>query len=164
MAKSRQGSTTTQVAKFGLVGVMNTLIDYVIYISLTKLFSIPLDQVWTAKLVSGSVAMMNSFYFNRTWVFKQSTSKHAKQEFVRFIVATVVAVYVIQLGLVQFFTSEFQAFGILAYDILEAIGLVALIPAVLTEAFVIKTVAFFIATVGSMAWNFILYKTWAFKE
>lgn len=164
MAKSAQASTTTQVAKFGLVGVMNTLIDYIIYISLTRIFSIPLDQVWTAKLVSGSVAMVNSFYFNRTWVFKQGTSKHARQEFIRFVVATVVAVYVIQLGLVQFFSSEFQFFGILGYDILEAMGVVALLPAVLTEPFVIKTVAFFIATVGSMAWNFILYKTWAFKE
>lgn len=164
MPKPRKGSTTVQVAKFGMVGVMNTLIDYIIYISLTRIFSIPLDRVWTAKLVSGSVAMINSFYFNRTWVFQRGASKHGSQEFVRFITATLVSVYVIQLGLVQFFSSEFQYFGLLGYDIAEALGLVALVPAIMTEAFVIKTVAFGLATLASMSWNFVLYKVWAFKE
>jgi len=164
VAKSSQGSTTGQVARFGMVGIMNTVIDYVIYISLTKIFSIPLDQVWTAKFVSGTVAMINSFYFNRTWVFKRSKSKNTGQEAIRFLIATFVAVYIIQLGLVQFFSSEFQLFGVLTYDALSAVGVVTLAPGLFTEAFVIKTVAFGLATLGSMAWNFVLYKTWAFKE
>jgi hypothetical protein len=37
-------------------------------------------------------------------------------------------------------------------------------PGILTEAFVIKTVAFGLATIGSLVWNFTLYKFWAFKE
>lgn len=147
-----------------MVGIMNTIIDYVIYIGLTKMFSIPLDRVWTAKLVSGSVAIANSFYFNRTWVFQRGSSKHAKQEFVRFMIATFVAVYVIQLSLVQFFSSEFQWFGTTVYDILQTLGLVELLPHILTESFVIKTVAFALATLASMSWNFVLYKVWAFKD
>jgi putative flippase GtrA len=159
-----KSSTGGQVARFASVGVLNTAIDYVIYISLTKIFSIPLERVWTAKLVSGTVAMFNSFYFNRNWVFKRNGSKHATQQFMRFVVSTLVAVYVIQLGLVQFFTTGFPYFGELAYKILEGIGLTAALPNLLTEPFVIKTVAFALATVASMTWNFFLYKLWAFKE
>lgn len=162
MAKTN--ATSGQVARFASVGVMNTLIDYIVFIGLTKLFSIPLDGVWMAKLVSGSLAMANSFYFNRTWVFRKGNSKHGAQQFARFIISTLVAVYIIQLGLVQFFSSEFQLFGKIAYSILDAIGLVSIIPVILTEPFVIKTVAFGLATAASMTWNFLLYKLWAFKE
>lgn len=163
MAKTKP-STAGQVTRFGLVGIMNTLIDYTLYISITKIFSIPLEQVWIAKLISGSVAIVNSFYFNRTWVFRREKSKHANQQFIRFIISTFVAVYVIQLSLVQFFSSEFQYFGQLGYSILDSFGVAALLPSVLTEAFVIKTVAFGLATIASMTWNFLLYKLWAFKE
>lgn len=163
MAKTKP-STSGQVARFASVGVMNTVIDYVIFIGLTRIFSIPLDRVWVAKLVSGSVAMINSFYFNRTWVFNKGNTKHPGQQFARFLISTLVAVYVIQLGLVQFFSSEFQFFGKLTYEILESIGLTSLVPSILTEAFTIKTVAFGLATVASMTWNFLLYKLWAFKE
>lgn len=163
MAKPKT-STTEQVTRFGLVGIMNTLIDYFLYITITKVFSIPLEQVWVAKLISGSVAIVNSFYFNRTWVFERSKSKHANQQFVRFIISTFIAVYVIQLSLVQFFSSEFQYFGQLCYQILTDVGMVGVLPSILTEAFVIKTVAFGLATLASMTWNFLLYKLWAFKE
>ena len=163
MAKTKP-STSGQVARFASVGVMNTVIDYVIFIGLTRIFSIPLDRVWVAKLVSGSVAMINSFYFNRTWVFNKGNTKHPGQQFARFLISTIVAVYVIQLGLVQFFSSEFQFFGKFTYEILETIGLSSLVPSILTEAFTIKTVAFGLATVASMTWNFLLYKLWAFKE
>ncbi len=163
MAKTKP-STGGQVARFASVGVMNTVIDYVIFIGLTKLFSIPLDRVWTAKLVSGTVAMINSFYFNRTWVFKNKNNKRAGQQLLRFVVSTLVAVYVIQLGLVQFLTTNFTWFGDLAYKILDAIGLTSALPSLLTEAFVIKTTAFVVATLASMTWNFLLYKLWAFKE
>jgi putative flippase GtrA len=164
MAKKASTSTAGQVTRFGAVGIMNTLIDYTVYIGLTKLFSIPLDRVWTAKLVSGSLAMVNSFYFNRTWVFKASDPRLARQQFIRFIISTLVAVYVIQLGLTQLFSSEFPQIGQWAYGVLEQLGIAALAPSLLTEAFTIKTVAFGIATIGSLVWNFLLYKLWAFKE
>lgn len=159
--KNSAASTTVQVEKFGLVGILNTLIDYVIFIALTKIFSIPLSQVGYAKLVSGAVAMANSFYFNRTWVFKSGGD--GKSQLVRFLISTLVAVFIIQLGLVQFFSSVFPYFGELGFNIMEAIGIVSLLPVVFTQEFVIKTVAFGLATVASMTWNFLLYKYWAFK-
>jgi putative flippase GtrA len=157
-------STGGQVAKFGAVGILNTLVDYVIYIGLTKVFSIPLERVWVAKLISGTVAIINSYYFKRTWVFNRSDTKNSSQQLFRFIVSTVIAVYVIQLGLVQVFTTVLPQFGQFAYSVLQSLGLTEIFNHVLTEAFVIKTVAFGLATAASMTWNFVLYKLWAFKE
>ncbi len=159
--KTTPNTTTRQVAKFGIVGILNTLIDYVLYIGLTVLFSIPLERVWMAKLVSGSVAMTHSFLLNRAWVFRREHSRHGLQEFGRFMASTFVAVYIIQLGLVQLFTSIWPAPGIWAYDVFETIGVASLLP---SDEFVIKTVAFGVATLASMTWNFLLYKLWAFKE
>jgi putative flippase GtrA len=163
----KTASTTGQVARFGLVGIMNTAIDYTLFISLTWLFSIPLDRVWMAKLVSGSVAMINSFFFNRNWVFRRSGNRQqATQQLARFLLSTLVAVFVIQLGLTQLFTSELPQLGHFVYTILEALGLAGLdLPVgAVTEEFTIKTVAFGLATIGSLTWNFLLYKLWAFKE
>jgi putative flippase GtrA len=163
MAKTKT-STGGQVARFGLVGIMNTLIDYVLFIGITKVFSIPLDRVWVAKLVSGSVAIVNSFFFNKNWVFKKTNSRNVGAQVVKFLATTFVAVYIIQLGLVQLFSSEFPQVGQFFYHIAVALGLTKLLPNLLTEPFVIKTVAFGLGTVASMTWNFVLYKVWAFKE
>jgi putative flippase GtrA len=160
----RKDSTIKQAGKFGLVGILNTVIDYTIFIALTKIFSIPLDRVWTAKLVSGTVAMINSFYFNKTWVFKAKDTKELPGQAARFLVSTIVAVYVIQTGLVQFFSSSFPQIGQWAFSVADSLGIVHVAPGILTEAFVIKTVAFGLATIGSLVWNFTLYKFWAFKE
>jgi hypothetical protein len=81
----------------------------------------------------------------------------------RFLVSTLVGVFIIQTGLVQFFSNNFPYLGMLLFQGFTAIGLTNLLPA-LTQAFTIKTIAFALATVASLSWNFLLYKLWAFKE
>jgi putative flippase GtrA len=170
MATAKKPAATTspslvkQGAKFGLVGISNTIIDYTLYLTLTKLFNVPLDRVFMVKFFSGSVAMINSFYWNRRWVF---TSKSGLgRSGLRFLLATLVSIWAIQPGLVFIFsgTDAGLAFSGFWYDLARTIGLVGLLPNLLTQAFVIKTVAFGMGVVGSAIWNFTLYKVWAFKE
>lgn len=44
-----------QFRRFAVVGVVNTLVDYVLFVGLTKILQLPLDLVWIAKVVSGTV-------------------------------------------------------------------------------------------------------------
>ncbi len=166
-AKPAAGATPTivkQGAKFGVVGISNTLIDYTIYITVTKLLNVPLDKVFIVKFFSGSVAMVNSFYWNRRWTFT-SRAKIGRSG-ARFLVATLVSVYAIQPTMVLLFagTAAGQHFGIFWFDLAKTLGLVKLVPGILTQSFVIKTVAFGMGVIGSAIWNFTLYKAWAFKE
>jgi putative flippase GtrA len=130
--------------------------------SLTRIFSVPLGRVWIAKLVSGGVAMAVSFLLNRSWVF---ASRHARRsgQVARFLITTISASWGIQLVLTQFFSSAWPVPGLLGYALLDRLGLASIAPGILTEAAAIKTVAFGLATSASMAWNFVLYRTWVFR-
>ncbi len=153
-----------QGAKFGLVGLSNAVIDYSLYIGLTTLLKVPLDRVFLFKFLSGSVAMINSFYWNRTWTFKSKAK--VSRSAIRFLIATLVSVWGIQPGVVWLFTATSwgQAFGKFWFHIGELIGVVGLAPQTFTQFFVIKTVAFAMGVATIMIWDFTLYKLWAFKD
>lgn len=153
-----------QGAKFGLVGISNAIIDYTLYIGLTTIFKVPLDKVFLFKYLSGSMAMINSFYWNRKWTFK-SKAKISRSA-LRFLIATLVSVWGIQPAVVWLFTATLwgQAFGVFWFQVIEALGIVALLPQTFTLVFVIKTVAFGMGVLTIMVWDFTLYKFWAFKD
>jgi putative flippase GtrA len=154
-------ANTLQVRRFAAVGVINTLVDYVVFAALTKLFQIPLDWVWTAKIVSGTVAISISFYLNRRWVFQVGGARIGQAA--RFIAVTVVGVYCIQTPLTQLFVSYYGGAGRAVYALLDGLGLAAAFPWLLTEALVIKTVAFVLATSVSATFNFVAYRFWVFR-
>jgi len=143
--------------------VVNTLTDYVAFMMLTRIFSIPLDRVWTAKLVSGGLAMTISFLLNRRWVFASRDARRSRQ-IMRFVLTTISACWGIQLGLTQLFSSVWPIPGLIGFAVLQRLGAASLAPGVLTEPAAIKTAAFALATCASMTWNFILYRTWVFRE
>lgn len=166
---ARSYQTTGEVARFGLVGVINTLLDYVIFIGLTVVFSIPLSQVWLAKYPSSAIAMINSYILNRRFVFR-SRREDRIAESLRFFSTTLVGVFVIQNLLTQFLASDFQYFGRATFRFLDLLGLSDFQFSVhdrtvgFTRSFTIKTVAFGLATLASLTWNFVTYKYWAFRR
>jgi putative flippase GtrA len=162
MAARRKRLLRAEVSWFAVVGVWNTLLDYVLFIGFTKLFAIPLAWVWVAKAASGAVAIANSFVLNRMWVFRGSGS--IVREGAAFLAATIIGVYAIQTPLTQVFSSVFPGLGKLAFDAADAVGLADALPTVVTEAFAVKTTAFALATVASMTWNFFAYRYWVFGE
>ncbi len=153
-----------QGAKFGLVGISNTLIDYTLFIGITTLFQIPLSSSYLVKYFSGSVAMINSFYWNRRWVFKSKAG--IGQSGIRFLVATLVAIWAIHPSMVWLFsaTAGGQAIGRFWFNLADVLGIVNLAPGALTEDFVIRTFAFGMGVIGGAIWNFTLYKLWAFRQ
>jgi putative flippase GtrA len=152
---------TVQLRRFAVVGALNTGLDYVLFIALTKLLRLPLDWVWLAKAVSGTIAMANSFYLNRSWVFGIPDATITRA--VRFLTATIVGVYLVQTSLTQLFATTYPQAGEEFYDVLRGAGLTSAFPTVFTEALAIKTSAFVIATCFSMTFNFAAYKFWVFR-
>lgn len=83
---------TAQMLKFGLVGILNTLITLAaIYIS-GNVFN---ANYAVANVIGYLLGFLNSYVCNKLWTFKSMGS--VKKETVRFIAVTVIC-YLLQLG------------------------------------------------------------------
>lgn len=76
-----------QLIKFGLVGLLNTAVDYGIFALLTMVFR--LDSI-ISHVISYSCGVINSFYFNRIWTF-QRKGRGYSGEFIKFIIVNLVS-------------------------------------------------------------------------
>lgn len=67
-------STTYQFLKFAIVGVLNTIIDFSVLNVLISFFGLQQGDSRYAlyKSISFIVAVLNSFLFNKLWVFRKT--------------------------------------------------------------------------------------------
>lgn len=65
-----------QIAKFGVVGVINTIIDFVLLNLFVSVFGFP---VLISNTLSFSTAVTNSYFMNKYWTFTDAKPVHIKQ-------------------------------------------------------------------------------------
>jgi len=75
-----------QIAKFGVVGVINTIIDFVLLNFLITIVGWPLIL---SNTISFSAAVTNSYFMNKYWTFRNREPAHIRQ-FSIFILISVV--------------------------------------------------------------------------
>lgn len=68
-------NTSIQLLKYGVIGVMNTLITLVVFYLLNTKLEVPYGA---SNIVAYVMGMINSFLWNRNWVFK--TGANVKRE------------------------------------------------------------------------------------
>ncbi len=155
MSESQPASRTeiTRVGKFGLVGILNTLIDFVIYNVLSSKVGLSLVQ---SNVISTSVAMLFSFAANRQVVFRKKPGSLFKEALMFFLV-TAFGLYIIQTGTIKLLTEVWLAPIALGLTIAHAAGVVG------HDQFLAKNGAKAIATVLSLTWNYIMYKKVVFS-
>lgn len=158
MSSPSATSAPRRVARFATAGVINTLVDYTVFLSLSWLLRLPLEHAWIAKLGSGSLAMAGSFALNRRWVFRSQAG--GPSQLLRFIAVSLVGTFGVQLGGLHLLTALWLAPGHLAVAVVGALGLGALLPAALVQ----RTFAFGVATLASMTWNYLAYRRWVFAS
>ena len=125
--------------KFIFVGGANTAIDFVILFGLTFL---GVDKL-VANFFSTSVALVFSFFVNKSFTFKNET-KNAKKQFALFLVITLFGLWVIQP--------------------LVILGVTSLTESFITNSAVSLFIAKLVATVASLIWNYIFYSRIVFKK
>ena len=126
--------------RFSLVGVVNTLIDFVVY-SLMVLLGVPF---FVANLISTSCGMAFSFFGNRRFTFKAQGAS-LRRQIVLFLVVTLVSQWAIQplvIWLCSRITFHQTIFGHSPALILGKL----------------------VALVFSFAWNFVLYRKVVFRD
>ena len=125
--------------RFGLVGIANTALDFVILFGLVAL---GLDKI-PANYISTSCSFIFSFFVNKSFTFKSKGGNVLKQ-FLIFLAISIVALWVIQP--------------------LVILGISALLTGTGWASWIILFIAKIVATVASLIWNYIFYTRLVFKK
>ncbi|MFA5386395.1 MAG: GtrA family protein [Candidatus Paceibacterota bacterium] len=145
-----------QIAKFGTVGVMNTVIDILVLNLLTQIFkfrksfSIKGKRFMIANVISVTISLINSFIFNRYWTF-QATGNVAFQG-IKFMTVALIGAYLIQQPA---FNKLYNSF----YSILPFLRPKEGEKKDFWRMNISKVIAILLAAV----WDFLGYKLFAFK-
>jgi putative flippase GtrA len=94
---------TAQVLRFGIIGVSNTAVDFIVLNTLILTFGLTVqDPRFTLfKIISFLVALTNSFIWNRLWVFRKEAEEKEKEstkrEAIEFFMVSIVS-FLINIG------------------------------------------------------------------
>lgn len=143
----------SQAGRFGMVGVLNTVIDFTLYNMLTAVFHI---MATPAGLISGSVAMVNSFIFNQRFTFRAKQVEPRRIAY--FFIITGFGVYVMRPIILTFFTKAWLWPSHLAYDLART----AHLP--FSADFVRNNLAFVMVICIVWFYNYIMYKKFVFVK
>ncbi|HVQ44801.1 MAG TPA: GtrA family protein [Candidatus Saccharimonadia bacterium] len=150
-----RGHDLVRFSKFGLVGALNTLIDFAVFNFLSSIFRFTLIQ---SNIVSTTVAMLFSFTANRHLVFKKDNGNGSVwRQGIIFFAVTAFGLYVLQTVTIKLLTEIWLApigLGLAAAHMLGIFG---------HDQFLAKNGAKAIATIVSLVWNYIMYKKVVFS-
>lgn len=141
---ARRWAVILQVAKFGVVGVLNTLIDAGMLNLLSAwsgIYGGTLIILFNS--VSFSVAVVNSYFWNKYWTFGSRDTQYGR-EFIQFIVVSAIGLG-LNTGLVYLLTTFVTPPGGLAPQVWENVAKAIAIPL-------------------TFAWNFAGYKFIVFRQ
>ena len=126
-------------ARFVVVGGANTALDFFILFLLTFM---GVDK-FVANYFSTGIALIFSFFANKSFTFKD-TSKSAKKQFSLFLIITLIGLWAIQPLVIW--------------------GVTVLLAPYSTNEAATLFIAKLVATVASLTWNYLLYSRIVFKK
>ena len=151
--QSSSRSEMARISRFSLVGIVNTLIDFVLYNILSSKAGLSLIQ---SNIISTTVAMIFSFAANKKVVFTKTNSHFAKQA-VLFFLVTAFGLYVIQTATIKILTEVWLTPITLGLAAAHAAGITR------HDQFLTKNGAKAVGTALSLTWNYIMYKKVVFS-
>lgn len=132
----RREKVLGQILRFGIVGVLNTLVDYGIFNLLHGVFGVP---ILIASPIGVAVGILNSFLWNKHWTFSAGRSAAWKREAAVFLVVSLIGLALNTLGL-WVLNHIFGDTSLLAVN-LQKLG----------------------ASIISLTWNFLGYRYLTFR-
>jgi len=98
-----------QFIKFGIVGVINTVLDYMLFA--TFFYLLDIHYLW-ANAMSFSIAVTNSYVLNRRWTFRSDNPRWQK-EAIKFLIINIIGLGISEL-ILFIFVEHFQVHQLLA--------------------------------------------------
>ena len=134
-----QKTLSSEKIRFGLVGVVNTVVDFAVLFTLARVVGIP---VIAANILSTSCAMVASYVLNKNAVFG-NTDRHNHRQVLLFVAVTLAGLWVLQSAVIVTVETLLSSIG--------NHGLVLLLAKV-------------VATGASLVWNYLWYSRVVFKK
>lgn len=131
-----------QFIKFGVVGVANTAVDWIVFYVLNLLVFTSKESEPVAKAISFVVAVINSYIWNSIWTFKKEFNKTAKSAgekgtiFVKFFVVSLIG-----------WGINYLAFKYARFNLSQG-----------------QLVSLVVASGAGILWNFFGNKLWTYKK
>lgn len=140
-----------QLAKFSLVGALNTFVDLGVLNLLIIISNVAVGFTFLAfKGASFIVAVINSYFWNKFWTFKSQEAATAEPnkktgvEFIQFLVVSVIGLF-INVGIAGLVVNIVGPLGGLDIRVWANVGAI-------------------MATAAALIWNFLGYKYLVFKR
>ena len=133
---------------FGAIGVLNTFVDVVIFLILRHVTV----QIILANIISTSVALTGSYFLNKRFTFRATTS--TRRSLPLFLLITIVGLWVLQPIVIK-----------LVLILLHTTLVSSLATTVVAHpGKYYELIAKLAATPATLTWNFVLYKRVVFKS
>lgn len=153
-----------QFVKFGIVGASSATINF----GLSNLLHYGLDlPVVPALTVAFFVSVMNGFFWNRHWTFKEARGKPAHQQSLQFLLVNIVG-WLLNTSIVVLIIAHFKSHGHGLFG--DSQQFHDILAAVLTNSGkheygpLLFNGALLVATCCVVFWNFFANRRWTFKH
>lgn len=133
------GALKSEKIRFGLVGVVNTSVDFALLFLLARIFGVP---VLVANMISTLCAVAVSYLLNKKAVFKNA-DKQGLRSVLLFVAVTLAGLWGLQSLVIAIVTG---ALGVVGDDAL------------------ILLIAKIVATITSLVWNYVWYSQVIFRK
>jgi len=147
MAKTK-GDGLVQFIKFGVVGVANTGVDWVVFFILVNTFLG--EQRTISKAIAFLVAMLNSYIFNTIWTFKKEYANAAGKSGDVTAKSTIFGKFIV-VSLIGWAVNVFVFNQAASRIDLILLGKADLLPLVCASG-------------AAILWNFFANKFWTYKK
>lgn len=153
-----------QFVKFGIVGASNSIINF----GLSNLFQYKMDwPLVPAVTVAFFLSVLNGFFWNRHWTFKEARSKPAHTQSLQFLAVNIIG-WIINTSIVVLIVLHFKSHGHGLFG--NPAEFQRIVTAMVTNTGkheygpLLFNGALLIATAVVVFWNFFANRLWTFKH
>ena len=140
----------TRFMKFIVVGIISSIVDF----GLMNLFTLAFNlSLVLSQAISFTVAVLNSFFWNRYWTYPDSRSKSVVQQLVQFTIVNVVGI-AIRTPLISWLDN-------ILFKLLDNLPFP---PLPLSTMVISQNTALAISILVVMMWNFFINRFWTYSD
>jgi putative flippase GtrA len=165
MMKTGKGSSLIQFIKFGLVGVSNTAVNYIVYLIFVSLGV----QYLIANTIGFIVSVLNAYFWGSRFVFKEDETKQKRvwwQVLLKTYASYLLGFFINQVLLwVWIDLTNIGQYFMFAGDIINACtGIIGIAPKQFTSGDISQIAAPVINIFVTVPINFVINKFWAYRQ